>query len=82
MAATDKISFGSGDTKVTNTKNNAQKAYVTGTTDANTNTGTQVFDDGVYITGSGHGLHCGILDLGNASLQYDSSKAGVKVAFK
>lgn len=82
MAATDKINFGSGDTKVTNTKNNAQKAYITGTTSADTNTGTQVFDDGVYLTGSGHGIHCGILDLGNASLQYDSAEEGVRVNFK
>lgn len=37
------------DTKVTNTLNNTAKAYITGTTSASTNTGTQVFDNGVYL---------------------------------
>lgn len=42
------------DTKVTNTLNKNTKAYITGTTSANTNTGTQVFDTGVYLgTGTG-----------------------------
>ena len=36
-------------TKVTNTKNNAAKAYVTGTTSSTTNTGTQIFDTNIYI---------------------------------
>ena len=37
------------DTKVTNTLDTTKKAYVTGTTSATTNTGTQVFDTGVYL---------------------------------
>lgn len=37
------------DTKVTNTLATTTKAYITGTTDATTNTGTQVFDTGVYL---------------------------------
>ena len=37
------------DTKVTNTLNTTAKAYVTGTTSDKTNTGTQVFDTGVYL---------------------------------
>ena len=37
------------DTKVTNTLAKATKAYVTGTTSATTNTGTQVFDTDVYL---------------------------------
>lgn len=37
------------DTKVTNTLNTTAKAYITGTTSASTNTGTQVFDTGVYL---------------------------------
>lgn len=35
--------------KVTNTLATTTKAYVTGTTSASTNTGTQVFDTGVYL---------------------------------
>lgn len=42
------------DTKVTNTLDTHKKAYVTGTTSASTNTGTQIFDTGVYLgTGTG-----------------------------
>ena len=37
------------DTKVTNTLNTTVKAYITGTTNNVTNTGTQVFDTGVYL---------------------------------
>lgn len=37
------------DTKVTNTLATTTKAYITGTTSKNTNTGTQVFDTGVYL---------------------------------
>lgn len=37
------------DTKVTNTLATTTKAYVTGTTSSNTNTGGQVFDTGVYL---------------------------------
>lgn len=37
------------DTKVTNTLGTTTKAYITGTTSATTNTGTQVFDTGVYL---------------------------------
>lgn len=37
------------DTKVTNTLNTTSKFYITGTTSATTNTGTQIFDTGVYV---------------------------------
>ena len=37
------------DTKVTNTLNTTAKAYITGTTESATNTGTQVFDTNVYL---------------------------------
>lgn len=73
MAATDKITFGaSTDTKVTNTKNNTAKAYVTGTTSASTNTGTQVFDDGVYLTNEPGTFHCTAIEIGGATLNFDS----------
>lgn len=38
------------DTKVTNTLATTTKAYLTGTTSSSTNTGTQVFDTGVYLS--------------------------------
>ena len=37
------------DTKVTNTLSTSTKFYVTGTSSASTNTGTQYFDTGVYV---------------------------------
>ena len=37
-------------TKVTNTLGTTTKAYITGTTSASTNTGTQIFDTGVFLT--------------------------------
>ena len=42
--------FVSTDTKVTNTLSKTSKAYITGTTTPITNTGTQVFDTGVYLS--------------------------------
>ena len=38
------------DTKVTNTKGNTTKFYLTGTNSASTNTGTQYFDSTIYTT--------------------------------
>lgn len=37
-------------TQVTNTLGTTTKFYVTGTSSASTNTGTQYFDTGVYVT--------------------------------
>ena len=51
------------DTKVTNTVDNTTKAYLTGTTNASTNTDTQVFDTGVYLTTTAGMLHVGQLEL-------------------
>lgn len=48
------------DTKVTNTLGNTTKAYITGTTSAKTNTGTQIFDSGVYLTTTAGQLHADI----------------------
>lgn len=49
--------------KVTNTLSNSSKAYVTGTTTASTNTDTQVFDSGVYLTTTAGRLHVGSIEL-------------------
>lgn len=70
------------DTKVTNTLNNSAKAYVTGTTSASTNTGTQVFDSGVFLETSAGGLRVTSLNIGDgARLSYDSINDGIKVTF-
>lgn len=82
MAATDKISFGAvSDTKVTNTKNNTAKAYVTGTTNSATNTGTQVFDDGVYLTDEAGGMHLSVLEIGDATLKFDTDLQLLAIQF-
>lgn len=79
MAATDKISF--GDTKVTNTKNNTTKAYLTGTTSSATNTGTQIFDDQVYVTSESGGLHCLKQEIGEANLEFDTDLQLLSITF-
>lgn len=82
MAATDKITFGDAtDTKVTNTKNNTAKAYITGTTSSDTNTGTQVFNEGVYLTGENGGMHVEIMEIGNAKLEFDNDLQLLAIKF-
>lgn len=77
---TKSISF--DDTKVTNTLNNTAKAYLTGTTSANTNTGTQVFDDNIYVDTVPGRLRVLSLLIGNNSLlSYDSNKSALKISF-
>nr|WP_278548404.1 hypothetical protein [Catenibacterium mitsuokai] len=70
------------DTKVTNTLNNAAKAFVTGTTSSSTNTGTQVFDSGVFLETVAGGLRVTSLNIGDgARLTYDSSNDAIKITF-
>ena len=66
---------------VTNTLNTSAKAYLTGTTSASTNTGTQIFDTGVYLTTTAGGLHVSTLEIGNATLTYDSTNKMVIISF-
>ena len=55
------------DTKVTNTLATTTKAYVTGTTSATTNTGTLVFDTGVYLGTTAGYLHVTRLVFSNGA---------------
>lgn len=58
------------DTKVTNTLATTTKAYITGTTSSTTNTGTQIFDTGVYLDTTAGKLVAGTFSgflSGNAS---------------
>ena len=50
------------DTKVTNTLNNTAQAYITGTTTATTNTGSQVFDTEVYLGKTPGSFHARTLE--------------------
>lgn len=69
------------DTKVTNMLETKTKAYLTATSSASTNTGTQVFDTGVYLTNTAGGLHSEKFEIGNATLSYDSSNKMITISF-
>ena len=60
---------------VTNTLDTTAKAYVTATTSASTNTGTQVFDTGVYLDDTAGRLVAGSFDCrtGNGGYSYISN---------
>ena len=66
------------DEKVKNTPNSAAKGYITATTTSTTNTGTQIFDTGVYLGTSAGYLHAktfvGSLS-GNASTATNATTA-------
>ena len=69
------------DTKVTNTASNTATAYITGTTSSSTNTGTQVFDTGVYLTSTSGRMHAESLEIGGAILTYDSTNKSLTISF-
>ena len=69
------------DTKVTNTLNNTVQAYVTGTTSASTNTGTQVFDSGVYLTTESGTLHVSKIEVGGSALSFDNDLQMLSISF-
>ena len=80
--------FTDTDTKVTNTLNSTVKAYITGTTSASTNTGTQVFDTGVYLGATAGRLETGSLAVGATSsangkcaLVYDTTNECINFVF-
>ena len=72
---------GGTDTKVTNTLNTTTKAYITGTTSATTNTGTQIFDTGVYLDTVAGRLRVTTLAVDKALLSYDTTKDALKISF-
>ena len=58
------------------------KAYITGTTSASTNTGTQVFDTGVYLTTTAGQLNVNSLSIGgSAILSYSTARNAVMISF-
>ena len=73
------------DTKVTNTKNNTTTFYLTGTTSASTNTGTQIFDSTVYVSGTEGQLHAKevqaekSVQVGNSTIQYNSTTGCLEI---
>lgn len=70
------------DTNVTNTLNNTAKAYLTGTTTATTNTGTQVFDNGIYTTTTAGQLNATTYKVNEkVTLQYDTTAECLNFVF-
>ena len=75
-------SVSGADTKVTNTLGTTTQAYITGTTSSSTNTGTQVFDTGVYLTDTPGEIHAdSSVEIGGASLQWDSANKRIAIVF-
>ena len=68
---------------VTNTLNTTTKAYITGSTNAATNTGGQIFDTGVYLTTTAGKFNANTLSLGseNAMMQYNSTTEAIEFVF-
>lgn len=70
------------DTQVTNTKANTTKAYLTGTSSASTNTGTQVFDDGVYVTTTAGQLNATTYKVNeHVTLQWNATDSSLDFVF-
>ena len=77
-----KAALGVLNTKVTNTLATTKQAYITGTTSSSTNTGTQVFDTGVYLTDTPGEIHAdSAVEIGGASLQWDSANKRIAIVF-
>lgn len=74
--------FATEDTKVTNTLATTTKYYVTGTTSSSTNTGTQSFDSGVYVTTTAGQLNATTYKVNeNVTLQWNSTDASLDFVF-
>lgn len=70
------------DTKVTNTLATTTKYYMTGTTSASTNTGTQVFDSGIYATTTAGQLNATTYKVNEqVTLQWNSTDSGLDFIF-
>ena len=70
------------DTKVTNTLATTTKYYVTGTTTATTNTGTQSFDSGIYATTTAGQLNAGSYKVNEqVTLQWNTTDESLDFVF-
>lgn len=70
------------DTKVTNTLATTTKYYVTGTTSASTNTGTQSFDSGIYATTTAGELNATQYKLNEkAQIKWNATDSSIDFVF-
>lgn len=70
------------DTKVTNTLVNTTKYYMTGTTTNTTNTGTQIFDSGIYSTTTAGQLNATTYKVNEqVTLQWNSTDSSLDFVF-
>lgn len=84
MSASDKAKLDSldADTKVTNTLATTTKYYITGTTSASTNTGTQSFDSGIYATTTAGQLNAGSYKVNEqVTLQWNTTDESLDFVF-
>lgn len=70
------------DTQVTNTLNTTTKYYMTGTTSNSTNTGTQIFDSGIYSTTTAGQLNATTYKVNEqVTLQWNSTDSSLDFVF-
>ena len=70
------------DTKVTNTVNTTTKYYVTGSSSASTNTGTQIFDTNVYVDATAGKFVATTMAVNNkVQMQYNSTSESLDFIF-
>lgn len=70
------------DTKVTNTLDNTTKYYITGTSNNSTNTGTQIFDSGIYSTTTSGQLNATTYKVNEqVTLQWNSTDQSLDFVF-
>ena len=79
-ATNDKVTISALDEKVKNEKATTTKAYITGTTSSSANTGTQVFDTGVYLTETEGQLYVDTLQVGTKILPNTANEADIGTA--
>ena len=74
--------IGSSDTKVTNTLDTTTKYYLTGTTSSTTNTGTQIFDTGIYSTTTAGQLNATTYKVNEqVTIQWNSTDSSLDFIF-
>lgn len=82
ITGTGDITVSSSDTNVTNTLATTTKYYMTGTTSASTNTGTQVFDTGIYSTTTAGQLNATTYKVNESvTLQWNSTDNSLDFIF-
>ena len=82
ITGTGDITVSSSDTNVTNTLDTTTKYYLTGTTSSTTNTGTQIFDTGIYSTTTAGQLNATTYKVNEqVTIQWNSTDSSLDFIF-